>query len=43
MRARTTGRSSLTVPISLYYAFKVLVAVFVSTFRRNAVRLEEER
>ena len=43
MRERTTGSTSLTVPISLYYAFKVLLAVFVSTFRRKAVRLEEDR
>ena len=43
MRERTSGRSSLTTPISLYYAVKVVVAVFISMFRRKAVQLEEDR
>jgi glycosyltransferase involved in cell wall biosynthesis len=42
MRERELGRSSLTVPLSLFYTAKVLLAVFVSLFRRTAVRLEEE-
>jgi glycosyltransferase involved in cell wall biosynthesis len=42
MREREIGRSSLTVPLSLFYSAKVLLAVFVSLFRRPAVRLEEE-
>ena len=42
MRERDLGRSSLTIPLSLFYSAKVLVAVFVSLFRRPAVRLEEE-
>jgi glycosyltransferase involved in cell wall biosynthesis len=42
MRERELGRSSLTVPLSLFYTAKVLLAVFVSLFRRPALRLEEE-
>jgi glycosyltransferase involved in cell wall biosynthesis len=42
MRERELGRSSLTVPLSLFYSAKVLLAVFVSLFRRPAIRLEEE-
>jgi glycosyltransferase involved in cell wall biosynthesis len=42
MRERELGRSSLTIPLSLFYSAKVLLAVFVSLFRRTAVRLEEE-
>jgi glycosyltransferase involved in cell wall biosynthesis len=42
MRERELGRSSLTIPLSLFYTAKVLLAVFVSLFRRKAVRLEEE-
>jgi glycosyltransferase involved in cell wall biosynthesis len=42
MRERELGRSSLTIPRSLFYAAKVLVAVFVSLFRKPALRLEEE-
>jgi glycosyltransferase involved in cell wall biosynthesis len=41
MRARTSGRSSLTTSISLYYTVKVVIAVFISLFRRKAVQLEE--
>ena len=43
MRERTSGRSSLTIPISLYYTVKVVVAVFISMFRRKFVQLEEDR
>jgi len=42
MRERELGRSSLTIPLSLFYTAKVLLAVFVSLFRRPALRLEEE-
>jgi glycosyltransferase involved in cell wall biosynthesis len=42
MRERELGRSSLTIPLSLFYTAKVLLAVFVSLFRKTAVRLEEE-
>lgn len=42
MRERELGRTSLTVPLSLFYTAKVLLAVFVSLFRRPAIRLEEE-
>jgi len=42
MRERELGRSSLTIPLSLFYTAKVLLAVFVSLFRKPAVRLEEE-
>jgi glycosyltransferase involved in cell wall biosynthesis len=42
MRERELGSSSLTIPRSLFYTAKVLLAVFVSLFRRPAVRLEEE-
>ena len=41
MRERETG-STFTVPLSLFYSAKVLLAVFVSIFRRPALRLEEE-
>ena len=43
MRPRESGTSSLTVFVSLFYAAKVLVAVFVSLFRRSVVHREEER
>ena len=42
MRERMFGRSSLTVPRASFYAFKVVVAVFISLFRRVDVKLEEE-
>jgi glycosyltransferase involved in cell wall biosynthesis len=43
MRERTEGTSTLTFARSLWYAAKVLVAVFVSLFRRPVVHhLEEE-
>ena len=43
MRERTTGRSSLTTGISLFYTVKVVIAVFIGLFRRRAVQLEEDR
>jgi glycosyltransferase involved in cell wall biosynthesis len=42
MRQRLMGQSSLTLPISIYYSVKVLVAVFVGIFRRSAYDLKEE-
>jgi glycosyltransferase involved in cell wall biosynthesis len=41
MRQRVMGQSSLTLPLSIYYSIKVLVAVFVGIFRRNAYELED--
>jgi hypothetical protein len=42
VRQRASGRSSLTLPLSIYYSAKVLVAVFVGIFRRSAYDLKEE-
>jgi glycosyltransferase involved in cell wall biosynthesis len=42
MRDRATGRSSITATRSVYYMAKVLLAIFVSLFRRNVVPLKEE-
>ena len=42
MRQRLMGQSSLTLPLSLYYSIKVLVAVFVGIFRRSAYQLKED-
>jgi glycosyltransferase involved in cell wall biosynthesis len=42
MRRREQGRSALTIPLSIWYAAKVLVALFVSLFRRPVVSVEEE-
>jgi glycosyltransferase involved in cell wall biosynthesis len=42
MRQRVMGQSSLTLPLSIYYSIKVLVAVFVGMFRRNAYELKED-
>jgi glycosyltransferase involved in cell wall biosynthesis len=42
MRDRVTGRSSITAGRSVYYMAKVLLAIFVSLFRRNVVPLKEE-
>jgi glycosyltransferase involved in cell wall biosynthesis len=42
MRQRLIGQSSLTLPLSVYYSIKVLVAVFVGIFRRNAYELKED-
>jgi hypothetical protein len=37
MRERATGESSITALRSVYYLFKVLLAIFVALFRRRAV------
>ena len=42
MRERAGGRSSITALRSVYYMTKVLLAIFVGLFRRNAVPLEED-
>ncbi len=42
MRERGGGESSITAFRSVYYMTKVLLAIFVGLFRRNAVPLEEE-
>jgi len=42
MRPRTTGRSSIRALSSVYYMIKVLLALFVGSFRRNVVPLEEK-
>jgi glycosyltransferase involved in cell wall biosynthesis len=42
MRHRVGGRSSLTVPLSVFYAFKVIVAVLVGYFRRPRFDWKEE-
>jgi glycosyltransferase involved in cell wall biosynthesis len=42
MRQRLMGQSSLTLPLSIYYSIKVLVAVFVGIFRRSAYQLKED-
>ena len=41
MRGRETGRSSITIVRSLYYAVKVTLALLVGIFRRRVVPLEE--
>ena len=41
-RAPRSGRSSITAVHSVYYMVKVLLAIFVAIFRRNAVPLEED-
>jgi glycosyltransferase involved in cell wall biosynthesis len=41
MRERAAGRSSITAVRSVYYMAKVLLAIFVNVFRRNALPLEE--
>ena len=43
MRQRTAGTSSIGALASVYYAAKVLLAVFVALSRRNATPLEEEK
>ena len=40
MRARESGRSSITAVRSVYYMVKVVLAIFVALFRRRAVPLE---
>jgi glycosyltransferase involved in cell wall biosynthesis len=42
MRVRFSGSSSLTLPVSIYYSAKVLVALFVGMFRRSDYRLEDD-
>jgi glycosyltransferase involved in cell wall biosynthesis len=42
MRQRLMGQSSLTLPVSIYYSIKVLVAVFVGIFRRGAYEVKED-
>jgi glycosyltransferase involved in cell wall biosynthesis len=42
MRQRLMGQSSLTLPVSIYYSIKVLVAVFVGIFRRSAYQMKED-
>jgi len=42
MRERGAGASSITALRSVYYMTKVLLAIFVGLFRRNAVPLEED-
>jgi glycosyltransferase involved in cell wall biosynthesis len=41
MRGRETGRSSITMLRSLYYAIKVTLALLVGIFRRSVVPLEK--
>jgi glycosyltransferase involved in cell wall biosynthesis len=41
MRGRETGRSSITMLRSLYYAIKVTLALLVGIFRRRVVPLED--
>ena len=41
MRERTAGRSSITAPRSLYYMIKVMLALFISVFRRYPSPPEE--
>jgi glycosyltransferase involved in cell wall biosynthesis len=41
MRPRAGGRSSIRAFGSVYYMIKVLLALFVGTFRRNVVPLED--
>ena len=42
MRDRAGGRSSITASQSVYYMTKVLLAIFVSLFRRSVVPLKED-
>ena len=42
MRPRAAGRSSIRALSSVYYMVKVLLALFVGSFRRNVVPLEEK-
>jgi hypothetical protein len=41
MRQRAAGRSSITTVRSFYYVVKVLLALFVGLFPRNAVAIDE--
>ncbi len=42
MRPRAAGRSSIRALSSVYYMVKVMLALFVGSFRRNVVPLEEK-
>jgi len=42
MRPRAAGRSSIRTLSSVYYMVKVMLALFVGSFRRNVVPLEEQ-
>jgi glycosyltransferase involved in cell wall biosynthesis len=42
MRTRTTGASSITLRMSVYYMIKVMLALFVGLFRRSPTPLEEK-
>jgi hypothetical protein len=42
MRPRATGRSSIRTLSSAYYMVKVLLALFVGSFRRYVVPLEDK-
>ena len=41
MRERETGRSSITLIRSIYYVFKVTLALFIAMVRKYAVPQEE--
>jgi glycosyltransferase involved in cell wall biosynthesis len=41
MRPRAAGRSSIRAASSVYYMVKVMLALFVGSFRRNVVPLED--
>jgi hypothetical protein len=41
MRGRETGRSSITLVRSLYYAIKVTLALLIGVVRRRVVPLED--
>lgn len=42
VRPREVGRSTLTIPLSIFYALKVVVAVFVGTFRKSTFDARED-
>ena len=42
VRPREVGRSTLTTPVSIFYAVKVIVAVFVGMFRRTTFDARED-
>jgi glycosyltransferase involved in cell wall biosynthesis len=42
MRTRTTGASSITFRMSVYYMIKVMLALFVGLFRRSPTPLEDK-
>ena len=41
MRERVAGHSSITAPRSVYYIFKVLLALFIDLFRSNDLPAED--